>query len=129
LVCRNPLLAEERPRKRADLLRATGAALTKLADKTAGGDQRKANIARAVSCIENRYKLAKHFDIAVTEDGFSFHRNQARINQAAPDRESSAAEAQLNGFYVLRTSLGDKALAADDVVGAYNGLARVERAT
>jgi hypothetical protein len=119
LVCRTPLLAEERSRKREDLLRATEAALTKLADKTAGGGQGKAKIARAVGCIENRCKLAKHFDIAVTEDGFSFHRNQARI----------AAEAQFDGFCVLRTSLGDKALAADDVVGAYNGLARVERAT
>ena len=110
-------------------MRATEAALTKLTDKTAGGGQGKAKIARAVGRIENRCKLAKHFDIAVTEDGFSFHRNQARINQAARNRESSVAEAQLDGFFVLRTSLGDKALAADDVVGAYNGLARVERAT
>jgi hypothetical protein len=66
LVCRNPLLAEERWRKRADLLRVTEAALTKLADKTAGGAQGKAKITRAIGRIENRYKLAKHFDIAVT---------------------------------------------------------------
>jgi hypothetical protein len=75
-------------------------------------------IARAVGRIENRYKLAKLFDIAVGEDGFTFARN--------PDR--SAAEARLDGFYVIRTSVEDNALATDNVVGAYKGLARVERA-
>ncbi len=120
VVCRNPLLAEERARKREDLLRATEAALTKLADKIARGRGAKGKdkIARAVGRIENRYKLAKHFDIAVADDGFAFHRNRARI----------ADEARLDGFYVIRTSLHDKALAADNVVGAYKGLARVERA-
>jgi hypothetical protein len=67
---------------------------------------------------ENRYKLAKLFDLAVAEDGFRFARNPARI----------AAEARLDGFYVIRTSVEDKALAADRVVGAYKDLAHVERA-
>jgi hypothetical protein len=67
---------------------------------------------------DDRYKLAKLFDITVAEDGFTFARNPDRI----------AAEARLDGFYVIRTSVEDKALAADDVVGAYKGLARVERA-
>jgi len=121
VVCRNPLLAEERARKREHLLRATEAALTKLAEQIAHGRGPKgtAKIARAVGRVENRYKLAKHFDIAVAEDGFTFHRNHARI----------AEEAQLDGFYVIRTSVEDKAaLVADNVVGAYKGLARVERA-
>jgi transposase len=120
IVCKNPLLAEERARKREDLLRATEAALAKLADQIGRGTGPKGRdyIARAVSRIENRYKLAKHFDIAVAEDGFIFGRNPARIAQ----------EARLDGFYVIRTSLEDKALAAADVVGAYKGLARVERA-
>ena len=121
VVCRNPLLAEERARKREHLLRATEAALTTLADQIGHGrgPTGKAKIARAVGRVENRYKLAKHFDIDVVEDGFSFHRNQARI----------VAEAQLDGFYVVRTSVADNAaLAADNVVGAYKGLARVERA-
>jgi hypothetical protein len=120
VVCKNPLLAEERARKREDLLRATEAALTKLADQIGCGTSPKGRdkIARAVGRIENRYKLAKHFDIAVGEDGFTFGRNPARIAQ----------EARLDGFYVIRTSLEDKALAAADVVGAYKGLARVERA-
>ena len=120
VVCKNPLLAEERARKREDLLRATEAALTKLADQIACGTGRtgRDKIGRAVGRIENRYKLAKLFDIAVGEDGFTFGRNPARI----------ADEARLDGFYVIRTSVEDKVLAADNVVGAYKGLARVERA-
>jgi transposase len=120
VVCRNPLLAEERTRKREDLLHATEAALTKLADQIAGGTgpTGQDKIARGVGRIENRYKLAKLFDITVAEDGFTFGRNHARI----------ADEARLDGFYVIRTSVEDKALAAENVVGAYKSLARVERA-
>jgi DDE family transposase len=120
VVCKNPLLAEERARKREDLLQATEAAFAKLADQIARGTGAKGQdkIARAVGRIENRYKLAKLFDITVAEDGFSFARNPARF----------AAEARLDGFYVIRTSVEDKALAADRVVGAYKSLARVERA-
>ena len=120
VVCRNPLLAEERTRKREDLLHATEAALTKLADQIARGTgpTGQDKIARGVGRIENRYKLAKLFDITVAEDGFTFGRNHARI----------ADEARLDGFYVIRTSIEDKALAAENVVGAYKSLARVERA-
>ena len=120
VVCKNPLLAEERARKREDLLRATEAALTKLADQIArgAGPTGQDKIGRAVGRIENRYKLAKLFDITLGEDGFIFGRNPARITE----------EARLDGFYVIRTSLEDKALAADNVVGAYKSLARVERA-
>ena len=120
VVCKNPLLAEERARKREDLLQATEAALGKLAEQLARGSGRKGQdkIARAVGRIENRYKLAKLFDIAVGEDGFTFARNPDRI----------AAEARLDGFYVIRTNVEDKVLTADSVVGAYKGLARVERA-
>jgi transposase len=120
VVCKNPLLAEERTRKREDLLRATEAVLAKLADQIGRGTGRTGQdrIARAVGRIENRYKLAKLFDITIAEDGFTFARNPARI----------ADEARLDGFYVIRTSVEDNALAADNVVGAYKGLARVERA-
>src|SRR5881396_103467 len=120
VVCKNPLLAEERARKREDLLRATEAALTKLADQIARGTgpTGQDKIGRAVGRIENRYKLAKLFDITLGEDGFTFGRNPARITD----------EARLDGFYVIRTSVEDKALAADNVVGAYKSLARVERA-
>src|SRR6266446_522911 len=69
VVCRNPLLAEERTRKREDLLQATEAALTKLADQIARGTgpTGQDKIARAVGRIENRYKLAKLFDLAIAE--------------------------------------------------------------
>jgi hypothetical protein len=120
VVCKNPLLAEERARKREDLLQATEAALAKLADQIARGTGPKGQdkIARVIGRIENRYRLAKLFDITVGEDGFTFARNQAHI----------AEEARLDGFYVIRTSVEDKALAAESVVGAYKSLARVERA-
>jgi len=120
VVCKNPLLAAERARKREDLLHATEAALRKLADQIArgGSSAGQDKIARAVGRIENRYKLAKLFDLAIAEDGFTFRRNLARV----------ADEARLDGFYVIRTSVEDKALAADNVVGAYKSLARVERA-
>jgi Transposase DDE domain len=120
VVCKNPLLAEERARKREDLLQATEAALAKLADQIARGTGPKNSdrIARAVGRIENRYKLAKLFDITVGEDGFTFARNPVRV----------AKEARLDGFYVIRTNVEDKALAAESVVGAYKSLARVERA-
>jgi len=120
VVCMNPLLAEERARKREDLLQATEAALAKLTDQITRGTGPKGQdkIARAVGRIENRYKLAKLFDISVAEDGFTVARNPARI----------AAETRLDGFYVIRTSVEDKALAAERVVGAYKDLAHVERA-
>src|SRR5439155_4749001 len=113
-------LAEERARKREDLLQATEAPLTKLADQIARGTgpTGQDRIARAVGRIENRHKLAKLFDIAVAKDGFSFGRNPARI----------ADEARLDGFYVIRTSVESNALAAGNVVGAYKSLARVQRA-
>src|SRR3984893_16439973 len=75
-------------------------------------------IAGAVGRIENRYKLAKLFDLAIAEDGFTFRRNPARV----------ADEARLDGFYVIRTSVENNVLAAHNVVGAYKSLARVERA-
>ena len=87
VVCKNPLLAEERARKREDLLQATEAAFGKLAEQFARGTgPGQDKIARAVGRIENRYKLAKLFDIAVGEDGFTFARNPDRI----------AAEARLD---------------------------------
>jgi hypothetical protein len=93
-------LAEERARKREDLLQATEAALAKLTDQITRGTGPKGQdkIARAVGGIENRYKLAKLFDISVAEDGFSFPRNPARI----------AAEARLDGFYVSVPASGTK---------------------
>jgi len=67
--------------------------------------------------VINHYKMAKHFDTEITEDSFSFSRNQDTI----------AAEAALDGIYVLRTSLTETTLTDTDVVARYKGLEDVER--
>jgi hypothetical protein len=81
VVCKNPLLAKERARKREDLLQATEAALAR-----GTGPKGQDEIARVIGRIENRYKLAKLFDIAVAEGGFTFGRNPARIAAEGPAR-------------------------------------------
>ena len=115
VCCRNPALAEQRTRKRAELLAATEnelqtiAAATRRARRPLRGIER---ISLRVGKVINRYKMAKHFDTAITEDSFSFSRNQDAIT----------AEAALDGIYVLRTSLPDHTLADTDVVARYKGL-------
>src|SRR5438309_6295772 len=90
VVCKNPLLAEERARKREDLLQATEAALGKLADEIARGTgpTGQDKIARAVGRIENRYKLAKLFDVTVGEYGFKScrvaRRSASALSPTAP---------------------------------------------
>src|SRR5512144_2676291 len=121
IVCRNGALAEERARKREDLLAATEADLAKIQAATArarnplhGQDQ----IALRVGAVLGRRKVAKHFRLTITEDSFTFARDAAAI----------AAEAALDGFYVLRTSVPAKELGAGACVLAYKSLAQVERA-
>jgi Transposase DDE domain len=121
IVCRNGALAEERARKREDPLAATEADLAKIQAATArarnplhGQDQ----IALRVGAVLGRRKVAKHFRLTITEDSFTFARDAAAI----------AAEAALDGFYVLRTSVPAKDLGAGACVLAYKSLAQVERA-
>ena len=103
IVCRNPDLARERARKREDLLAATEkdlaviAAAVRRARKPLRGE---AAIALKVGAVVNRRKMAKHFDLVIGEASFAFHRKAAAI----------AAEAALDGIYVVRTSLPKKAL-------------------
>jgi Transposase DDE domain len=120
VCCRNPALADERARKRAELLAATEEQLQTIAAATRrekrplrGRDK----IALRVGTVRNKFKMAKHFDLNITDEAFSFTRNQDNI----------AAEAALDGIYVLRTSLPDQSLARDDVVLRYKDLADVER--
>ena len=121
IVCRNRDLARERARKRQDLLAATEknlaiiAAAVRRARKPLRGE---AAIALKVGAVVNRHKMAKHFDLVIGEESFTFYRKAAAI----------AAEAALDGIYVVRTSLPKKALDAAATVGAYKSLARVERA-
>jgi transposase len=121
VVCRNPLLAAERARKRMDLLAATEADLRKVTKAVSrktkplrGADK----IGLAAGAVLNRHKVAKHFILSIADDTFSFTRNSDAIE----------AEARLDGFYVIRTNLDKTTLAASDVVRVYKSLSQAERA-
>lgn len=121
VVCRNPLLAEERARKRVELLAATEVDLAKIVAAT----QRARNplrgqdkIALRVGRVIQRFHMAKHFDLSFTDSSLSYRRKSAEIE----------AEASLDGLYVIRTSLAADTLDADSAVAAYKSLAHVERA-
>ena len=120
VVCRNPLLAAERQRKRDELLALTEADLRKVEARVA----RKKNplrgagdIGKAVGVL-NKRKMAKHFEHTITAHSFAFTRKQDGI----------AEEARFDGFYVLRTSLPAEQIDAAGTVRAYKSLAQVERA-
>ncbi len=121
VVCHNPLLREERSRKRGELLAATEADLRKLAARVsrARAPLRGAGaIGQALGAILDRHKVGKHFTVTIADDAFSFARDTARIE----------AEAALDGIYVVRTNLPAAHTDAAGVVRAYKSLARVERA-
>ena len=119
VVCRNPLLAAERARKRLDLLAATEAKLAPLIARVAAGRLGgAARIGLAVGRVIDRHKVAKHFEVTITDDRLTIVRDEAAIT----------AEAALDGFYILRTSVPAERLASADVVRSYKLLARVERA-
>ena len=121
VVCRNPLLAEERARKRLELLAATEADLTKIAAATQRarsplrGEQR---IALRVGRVTRHFHMAKHFELTITDTALIWRRKD----------EAIAAEAALDGLYVIRTSLAKEQLDGPAAVAAYKSLAHVERA-
>ena len=120
VCCHNPALAEKRARKRQDLLAATEKELTPIAAATGRAKRAlrgKDKIALRVGKVINHYKMAKHVTLTITEESFTFTRNT----------EAIAAEAALDGIYVLRTSLPEHTLGRDDVVLRYKNLADVER--
>jgi hypothetical protein len=119
VACRNPALAAERTRKRAELLDATEADLAKVAAAVTrerrplrGQDK----IALRVGRIVNAHKMAKHFELTITDSTFGFARKETEI----------AAEAALDGIYVVRTCVPARRLDAGGVVEAYKGLKVVE---
>ena len=120
VCCHNPALADERARKRDELLAATEtqlqtiAAATRRARRPLRGQDK---IALRVGKVRNKFKMAKHFHLDITDEAFTFTRNQ----------DSIAAEAALDGIYVLRTSLPTQTLQRDEVVLRYKDLADVER--
>ena len=118
VACRNPLLAAERTRKRNELLDATDAALAAIVAAVTSGRLKGADqIGLRVGKVLNKYKMAKHFEVAVTDSTLLVTRRQGAID----------AEAALDGIYVLRTTLKGSEMDAAGVVGAYKDLSHVER--
>jgi hypothetical protein len=121
VACKNPFLEAERARKRESLLAATEADLAKIAAACARARRPlrgRDTVAVRADRVLNRRKVGKHFTIAITDDSFSYARNQ----------DSVTAEAKLDGIYVLRTSVGPGDLDSPEVVSSYKALAQVERA-
>ena len=121
IVCRNPLLAEERSRKRSELLAATEAELQGIVtaiERTRRPVRGAQQIALRVGRSIDRYHMAKHFELTITDAQLSWVRKQTQIE----------AEAALDGLYVIRTSLSEKSLNANAAVAAYKSLSQVERA-
>lgn len=121
IACRNPLLAEERSRKRTELLEATEKQLNKIVEATKRKKRPlrgRKEIGLAVGKILGRYKMGKHFSLFIEDDGFRCQRKQDNIQR----------EAALDGIYVIRTSVAAEALSSEQVVGHYKRLSNVERA-
>jgi hypothetical protein len=118
IACRNPVLADERARKREDLLAATEKALAPLIARAAAGRlSGAAEIGAAVGEVIGKYKMAKHFDVTITDTALTVERKQAQIED----------EARLDGIYVIRTPVPEADLDSAGVVTAYKNLKYVER--
>ena len=121
IVCRNPLLAAERQRKRAELLAATEKDLAPIVAATRRENQPlrgAAAIGVRVGKVINRHKVAKHFVTTITDETFTFRRDEDKI----------AAEAQLDGLYIVRSNVEPEQFDAAQTVRAYKDLSKVERA-
>jgi hypothetical protein len=121
VVCKNPLLAEERRRKRDELLALTEADLSKIQARVTREKnplRGAAEIGKVVGAALGKRKMAKHFELTITDHTFSFSRKD----------EAIAEEARFDGFYALRTSLPVELADAAGTVRAYKSLAQVERA-
>jgi transposase len=119
IACRNPALARLRAEKRQDLIAATTRELEKVAAMVAAGRLKGAGrIGLRAGKVADKYKVAKHFDLTIKDGAFAFKVNDERV----------AAEAALDGLYVIRTSVAEADMAAEEAVLNYKRLAEVERA-
>ena len=119
VACRNPPLARSRAHKREALLLATERSLKKITVRvTAGTLAGQDAIGLRVGRVVNQYKVAKHFALTISDDAFKFERTQTSI----------AAEAALDGLYIIRTSVSAEAMDAATCVRNYKALSTVERA-
>jgi hypothetical protein len=119
VVCRNPPMAEQRARKRQELLAGTEKDLGEIKRRVEAGTlQGESEIALAVGAVWNRYKVKKHFQVNITDDTFTYERKQQQIDQ----------EAGLDGIYVIRAGrVTPEELAASALVRAYKQLKEVEK--
>lgn len=120
IACMNPLLAEERRRKRQELLSLTEKDLARIAKGVARRTRKpmsKDEIGLKVGKVINHYKMAKHFRLRIEDNFFSWSRNEELIRR----------EAALDGIYVIRTSEPEVSLSAADTVRTYKSLSQVER--
>lgn len=121
MACYNPLLAEKRNRKRWELLEATEKGLTKLAREVARRTKtslKGSEIGLKAGKILERHKVGKHYELTIGDGTFKWARRE----------ESIAAEAKLDGIYVIRTSEPNERFSAEDTVRTYKRLSLVERA-
>ena len=121
VACRNEALAKRRHHKRQALLQATVDELEKIQRMVQAGrlkGKSEGEIGVRVGKTMNKYKVAKHFDLSISDGEFSFSINADRV----------AAEAALDGVYVVRTSLAAEQMSAEDAVRSYKLLCQVERA-
>jgi transposase len=121
MVCHNPVLEEQRRRKREALLQATEKSLEKISKEVARRKKKPftaAEIGVKVGKVLGRYKMGKHFACNIGEGNLAWSRRAESITQ----------EGKLDGIYVLRTSEPEERLSAEDTVRSYKSLAEVERA-
>lgn len=119
VACRNPLLAKRRAHARQSLLEATTREFEKVQRLVARGQLKSADeIGLRVGRVANKYSVAKHFKLEISDGSFTFYLLSQKV----------AAEAALDGIYVIRTSLGSERLSTEDTVRSYKLLSHVERA-
>ena len=119
VACRNPLLAKRRAHTRQSLLEATTREFEKVQRLVARGQIKSADeIGLRVGRVANKYSVAKHFKLEISDGSFTFYLLSQKV----------AAEAALDGIYVIRTSLGSERLSTEDTVRSYKLLSHVERA-
>ena len=119
IACRNPQLAKLRAHKRQALLQATTLELDKIRERVERGALRgEAAIGLKLGRILDKYKVGKHFELAITDTAVQYHISEQKV----------AAEAALDGIYVIRTGLPKKQMSGPDAVRSYKALTQVERA-
>lgn len=121
VVCRNPLLAGQRKRKREELLAATAKELEKIRAATSRSTaplRGRDRIGVRVGRVLGRFKVGKHFRYQIADTDFQYQR----------DEDNIAAEALLDGLYVIRTNVTDERMGSEEVVRSYKRLCQIERA-